>query len=265
MKNRILLLALSALFLSCSSDDSGGSSVSAGDYLPLTAGNYWTYNVTNDSAPGTLRDSLYISGDTIVSGESYKKFKTLNLASGFYSGSMANNAVRKVDDKLLLSGAASVNISEDFPFAVAVSDLVILKENASANQVLATVTGSEQQPYDGYDLKFDYTLTSKSLGSMETHNINGETYNDIKGTNVTLTLKITAIFQAQGTTIPVTVLDTQDVLSSNHYFAEGVGVVHVSTDIAYQLEDFSLFPIDLPIPSSGNVHQEEVLDVYVAN
>ena len=82
MKKSAFLVTLltSILFISCSSDDSGtGSNFET----PLTIGNYWTYDVEGQA--GITRDSLYISNDTVIGSNTYKKFKTENnIIFGFW-------------------------------------------------------------------------------------------------------------------------------------------------------------------------------------
>ena len=91
MKKIHFLFIFSVLLLlsSCSSDDSGSES-SSNFSTPITIGNYWTYDVEGQA--GITRDSLFISNDTIIGSNTYKKFKTENnIATGFYSLAIRNN------------------------------------------------------------------------------------------------------------------------------------------------------------------------------
>jgi hypothetical protein len=266
MKNKLLLLGFTFLALSCSSDDSGNDNVtSTADFLPLNAGNYWVYDVESDVEEGSGRDSLYVANDTVINGNTYKKFKTLNMPWGFYTSALANNGVRKSDDKLLLNGSAAVNFSEDLPFSVDVTDLVIFKENTSGNELLGSVSDVLSQPYDeNTTLEFDYTLTSTAKENLATYTAGGTQYTNVKPIEIKLSMNVTAVVEFSGTSFPINVMPQQDIIVSTQYYAEGIGVVHVVTDFEYALSDVSQLPIDLPLPSSAAVHQEEVLDTYVA-
>jgi len=60
----------------CSNDNEGSSNTTeTSDFtnaLPLNNGNYWTYDVVGNT---TTRDSLYISGDTLIPPHTYKNLK----------------------------------------------------------------------------------------------------------------------------------------------------------------------------------------------
>lgn len=268
MKNKLLLLGFSLFMLSCSSDDSGNNNIiSTTDFLPLNAGNYWVYDVESDAAGGSGRDSLYVANDTVINGNTYKKFKTLNMPWGFYSSALANNGVRKVEDRLVLSGSAAVNFSEELPFSLDVTDLTIFRENAANNQTLGSVSDVLSQVYDeNTTLEFDYTLTSTAKENLASYTAGGVQYNNVKPVEIKLRMEVTANVEFSGTSFPVNIMPEQDIIVSTQYYAEGVGVVHVVTDFEYTLSNVSQLPIpiDLPLPSSAAVHQEEVLDVYVA-
>jgi hypothetical protein len=62
-----------------------------------------------------------------------------------------------------------------------------------------------------------------------------------------------------GFVLPVTVLNSQDVVVSTQYFAKGIGVVYSATTIAYNLAQ--AIP-GSDIPTSGTQTQEEFLDTY---
>lgn len=72
------------LFASCNDkedDDQIPNSPPLADYTPLEIGNYWVYewvrvdSMGNETPMGNLRDSIYISKDTIINGETYFKFE----------------------------------------------------------------------------------------------------------------------------------------------------------------------------------------------
>ena len=88
IKNSIIILSLIFVFFSCKKDTaislpkpnlSNNSASSQGSLLPLTIGNYWIYEKSNDDTLGGLNlqgifDSVYIAKDTFVAGEQYFKF-----------------------------------------------------------------------------------------------------------------------------------------------------------------------------------------------
>ncbi|AXG74587.1 hypothetical protein DVK85_10210 [Flavobacterium arcticum] len=262
MKNKLLLFGLSLFVLSCSSDDSSPSVESVTDFLPLSDANYWSYDVTSDAEDGVGNDYLYIANDTVIGTITYKKFKTEDLAFGFFSNALSNNGVRKSGDELLLTGTASFNFSEELPFSIDATNLVIFKENATNNQVIGTLNGVIEEEYEGYVIAFQYELTTTAKENLDTYSINGETYANVKSMEIKLNLNAILQYDFNGIPLPITIMPQQDVVVSTQYYAENIGVVHVTTDLEYQLSDLSQYPIEVPIPESVAISQNEVLTSY---
>jgi hypothetical protein len=265
MKTKLLLTSFFALilFTSCSSssDNSGSDNSPATTFLPLTNGNYWVYDVDN---AGTInRDSLYISNDTVINTVTYKKMKTLTTPTGFFSSTLRNNGVKIDGSKLEMTGNFSINFGLTSPIELALTDFIFFKENAVTNDVLSTTSGTLSQTISGYPLTIDYTLKTVADGSLANFLSDGTTYTDVKKTKVILNLKITTTQTISGITIPITVMNAQDVVTSTQYYSKNIGMVYANTLINYQLN--SIPGVTLPIPSSGTQTQEEYLSVYHLN
>lgn len=260
--NFVFLLLIGLMISSCSSSDASGDENMATSLFPLTNGNYWTYDV---DAQLDGRDSLYVKGDTLISPLTYKKMKTKQIASGFFSNSLRNNGVRINGSLVQLTGSLSFDLGFSSPLSFALQDFVILKKNAAQNEVLSTVSGSFNQTVGTYPLTFEYTVKSTSDGSLSTFTSNGDTYTDLQKTKVVVSLKVSSTTTIPGTTFPITVvvLSQQDVVTSTQYYAKNIGMVYADTTISYQLN--SLPNITLPIPQSGNQNVKEYLDTYLAN
>jgi len=268
MKKYFAVLMLAVLFASCTSDDDDTNAVdldvSTGNYLPLTDGNYWKYNVGGDLQTGS--DSLYIQGDVALSGHTYKRFQTDEPAIGFYSSALSNNGVRKEGDRLLLNGTAMMSFVSDFPLTINLDDFVILNESEPNGAVLATVSGSIPYVFEGYTFNFNYTLTSSAMEHQSTFTTpDGEAYNDVKPVMLKLNVSVETVLTGGGFSIPVTIMAPQDVIVSTRYFAKDVGVVYSSTDIHYELEDFASNGVQLPMPQSFSAEQDEILVEYQAD
>lgn len=261
MKFRLLTVLMAGLLYSCSSDDNGPAGGSDQNYLPLTTGNYWTYDV--EGTDYAERDSLYVANDTMISGSSYKKMKTLALPFGFYSGTLDNNAVKKVNGAVLVSGDAGLNIGEMLPVALTINDFIVFDSNAAANQQLASVNGTTAQEISGYPLNINYTLTSTAGESMATYNApDGTNYSDVKSVTIKVNMEITTTVNFGELDVEIPVLAAQDVVTSQRYYAKNIGMVYSTTNITYQLQDFSGAGFELPIPQSGNQTQTETLATY---
>ncbi|WP_313807387.1 hypothetical protein [Flavobacterium sp.] len=262
MKTKLFALSIICFsFFSCSSDDSGGEDNTPVNFtVPLTTGKYWTYDVTDGT--NNFRDSLYISGDTIIASKTYKKFKVKDdVATGFYSSSLRNNGVRESDNKLLLSGDLSVGAGQQLPIDLdlSLSDFIIFKKNAQTGAVLSTKSDSFQETYNGFPVTINYTLTSKGGTSIATFTSpNGDIYTNVK--TAIIELNASATTTIPGTTIPITIMDSQDVLVSTQYIADNIGVVYVNTVTSYTINEDAANQLGIPV--SGTQTQEEFLDTY---
>lgn len=263
---KLLLIVLSLALFSCSSDDDSPSN-ETNDFtnaLPLNNGNYWTYDVVGQA---TTRDSLYISGDTLIAGKTYKKFKNKNnIATGFYCTSVNNNGVRKDNGKLLLSGDFSFGQGQALPVGLDLnlSDFIIFKEYANSGEILNEKTGSFEQEFNGMPLTITYKL--KSVGGESFANYtspNSDTYTNVKSTKIILNLKVTTTQTIAGFPITVTVLPSQDVITSTQYISKNIGVVHTKTLTTYNLD--AQVANNLGIPATNTQNQEEFLDTFVVN
>ncbi len=75
----LFLSALAMLVFSCNcnDDDAATNPTPATEYLPLNIGNYWVYQwyiidtLGNETIYGNTLDSIYISGDTVINGNTY--------------------------------------------------------------------------------------------------------------------------------------------------------------------------------------------------
>lgn len=268
MKTKLFFIVFTiAILTSCSSDNSSGGTSTA-DYLPLTDGNYWTYDVSTVGQTTSNRDSLYVANDTVINTKTYKKMKTLNIPFGFYSNSLRNNGVRKENDAIYMTGNAGLNLGAVLPIDLSVSDLMIFKESATANQELGSVSGVINQDFQGYPLVMNYTMKTTALETLPSFTAEDNTvYTDVKKVKITLNLKVSTTVTIPGIPIPLTValLNPQDVVVSTQYYAKNIGMVYTNTVISYELQDFSQFGITLPIPQSGTQTQNESLDTHQVN
>lgn len=265
MKNKVIaILALAAVLGSCSSDDISDDTSSANIFMPLTTGNFWTYNVSGSGI--TSRDSLYVANDTVIDGETYAKMKTLAFPVGFYSSSLRQNALRKVNSSLVVRGASAFSLGGVLPIQIEMNDFVIFRENANDQEQIGTVTGETTQDYEGTPLTVNYSMTSTAGQSLSSFTVpGGQQFNDVKQVHITISMSISTTLSIAGFDVDVPILATQDVVSSTQYYAKDIGMIYATTTISYDLEDFSQAGFDLPIPPSSSVTQTETLDTFQAN
>ena len=269
MKNKFLFLSIFLILLcSCSSDNNSPEEFDIKtDFLPLKNNNYWTYDVDSDITTTTdpiTRDSIYVANDTLINSNTYKKLKTLTIPTGFFSSTLRNNGIKIDGSKLLMTGDFSFNLGLTSPINLSVTDFIFFKENATNGQILSTVSGTINQTVQTYPLTIEYTLKTIADGSQSLFVLpNGVDYTDIKKTKVILNLKISTIQSISGVSFPITLMNAQDVIVSNQYYSRNVGMVYTKTFFNYQLN--SIPNVTLPIPSTFNQTQEEIINSFTIN
>jgi hypothetical protein len=279
MKKTALNLTAIILFIilySCSSSSTTETPIEENNatptlYLPLKSNNYWTYRVENQASnntpssyntpASTLRDSLYVGNDTLISAVSFKKMKTRYAPNGFFSSELKNNGMRIDGSRLKISGKLSSSLIPGLPaIDIAIADFTILKDNEVAGTLLSTTSGVINQTVSSYPLTIDYTLKSIAGGNLASYTSNGITYTNVKKSKLILNLTIKTLYSG----LTVVLLNAQDVVTSTQYFVQNKGLIYDNRVLNYQLNTAipAAFLANLPIPSSANQVQEEFIDTY---
>ncbi|MFN3943079.1 MAG: hypothetical protein ACK4K1_10655 [Flavobacterium sp.] len=269
MKKSILtaFIFLGIFTISCSSDD-GDNGGSTSNFLPLTTGDQWTYDVIGGGAVQT--DILSVGNNITINGKVYKQMQTASDPNGFYSLTLRNNGLRKDGAKWLLQGTLDFGDDLPLPINFALNDFVILDGNASNGAILSNLEGTETQDLSGFPVTVTYKLRTISQGtqsSFTTPAPQNQTYQNVKVVKVELRLKITTT----QTLVPgfppitVTILDDQAVVNSTQYYVQNIGMVYNNTDFQYNLA-INPSQFNLPIPQSSSQNQKEFLVAHqVAN
>lgn len=268
-KHIFLLSVFVASFYACSdNEDNTANNNSETVYLPMNLGDYWVYDIISEQM--TNEDSIFVASENVINSNTYKTFGTRDPFYGFYASAMKNNSIRKDGSKLLLSGALNSAALGDFlDIPISLTDFVFFNEDAAENQVLDTETGSVNQTIQDLPITITYTLKSTSMGNLTTFAApNGETYNNVQKIKVSLELKVDTMIA--GIPIPISILATQEVVSSTLYLAQNIGVVHTNTQYQYELnQSFFNNPLipapDLGVPTSASFTVTENLTSYNLN
>ncbi len=262
---KLIYLSLSILILcSCRNEsvELENGITSSNVYLPMNAGNYWTYKVLGADID---RDSLYIQKDTTIAGNAYKKLKTKVLPFGFYSTGLNQNSIRKSGDKILVTGKANLDFIASFPINLSLTDFIAFKEVTNNNEEIDSKSGVIEQTVSGFPLKVEYTLKTIGLAPLSGFTTSeGKTYADVKPIKMIVTAKIIYNATIAGVPVAIPILNTQDVITSTQYFAKNKGMVFAKTVLNYQLQPLPA-GINLGIPTSENETQEEFLDKFLVN
>jgi hypothetical protein len=107
-------------------------------------------------------------------------------------------------------------------------------------------------------LNFNYVLSSYSNGGLASFTApTGTTYTNVKKSKLVLNLTVTTIVSG----LTGTLLNAQDVMTSNQYYVSGKGMVYTSTNLGYQLNPLAA-NLNLGIPTSQTQTQTENLHSF---
>lgn len=255
----LLVICIATLLSSCSDDNS--NSTFTENYQPLNVGTYWNYSV--QTANSTENDSLYIENETTVGTETYANMRVGELPTGFYSSTLNNNSLRYSGGKTFVTGSSNLDLGGVIPFNITLDDFIIFDANASNNQELSLLSGTVEQNIEGFPLQLSYVLRSVAGENISTFTTpDGNQYQNVKKVSLKLNLKITTINDDLGFPITIEVLAPQDVIVSERMYAPNIGMVYSTTTFSYELQDFSQYGIELPIPQTGSEIQFETLESY---
>lgn len=257
MKRVLVVLFLSVLLVSCSSDnDPEIIQEQAIMFFPLTTGSYWTFN--NESEAGVSRDSLYVNGIEQINGKTYTNLDAMTPVTGFMTQLLSENMVHYTGSKLLLNGELSSPIIDGFPgFSIDLNEFVLLDTAVSTpGTILSSVSGEISEVIMELPLVFDYEL--RSVHNSMTNNGS----NELIETQIILTLAVAAEIDVAGIILSIPILSSQDVMVTSNTYSEDIGLQNSTTIIEYELEDLSGTGIEFPFPSQGTSTAFQVLDTH---
>ena len=263
LKYFYVVFAISFL-ISCSSDDMG-SSQNNNDYFPLVIDNSWDYkSVTSNGEESQNNDqTMTITNEEMVNDtlffDATSDENNTNLTT---TGILSSGRLFKEAGKFQIKGQFSelVNgLPAGISLPINASVIPIYDKNASSTAELFAETGSFLQDFNGLDLTVDFTLSSQNIGTANTMDVNGTTYDDILSSSVTLTMQINAA--PSDLPVTITVLDQQEVLTATHHFANEEGMIKSEITTSFDFEE--LPNVDLPDVSSNTVQELESSNVVL--
>ena len=277
MKNTTLFCLIVFLFNSCSTDDSTSNNQinSAVDYFPNEIGNIWNYNVENISQSNPELNTNTVDVVSIESSNESSFSLDVNngeIANGTTNSIFSNGTFLVNTETLIFNGDLSLlsglEIFQDFE--IAFTDFVVYDINAALNTELYFSEDTIEQEVDLGEqvipFLLEYNLSNTHITYLNSLNVNEFEYNDIIQTEIKLNLSVSAVFDL-GIPITQSILNTQDVLVINNYYAKDVGLIK-----SVAIQEFTLNPtfitllntlgIDIDFPTSLEVENTQNLDSY---
>jgi hypothetical protein len=277
---RLLPLILVALILaSCSNSDDNNNNNEpiSGNYFPSVNTNIWTYDVDNTST--TNPDLNFTDAPDFVTIESSSgntftlEVNNGGISNGIMNGFLGNGNLTRGDSTLSFTG--NIELPGDFQYftdeSIMLQNFELYNLNASNNGVIDELGGVivEDLDLNGtiVPLTVEYMITSQKISQMNSMSVNGQSYSNITRSRLTLNMNIFASIDLLGGNNPAnySIINDQDVLVIDNYFAENFGLIKSEAVYSYELEQqfidlLELIPNNVDIPESMNVVNIQDLD-----
>jgi hypothetical protein len=257
----LLTILLTIAFISCKTDDpsSDDTQQSPPEHFPLTTDSHWTYNNQNEEA-GTSRDSVYVAGNQMQNGLLYTNLDATVPASAFMSQFLTNNIVRTTDTQLIIDGSLGAPIEGLPDITLPLSDMKLYdtEVDIAIDPILGFSSGSVIQDIMEIPIVISYSITSTML---ETPNTSTESDSQV-ASELRVNMEIIAMISVGPVTIPVTIMESQDVLIATNIYTDGIGLTNSEVLIEFTLEDLSGLGIELPFPESGSTSSSQTIDTH---
>jgi len=258
---KITYLLLALIIVSCSSDDDNGTTTPPEEtynYFPLTSGTYWTYD--NESEQGATRDSLYVAGTEVVDGVTHTVLGAAEPVTGFMTTLLSQSLVRATETSLLLNGELGAPPVEGFPeITIPLIDFKLYDSQTSVGTILSETSGEIEQTVQDIPLIIGFTI--KTIQGETFENGYGGFSESVITSQLAVNLSISTVFP--GTTVEIPILQPQDVIIVDNYYADGIGLIDSDTLIQYQLVEGISDLIDLPFPESDSRNATQDIDTYL--
>lgn len=238
----ILLLFLSLFLFNCS-DDSDDSEINnqiqfSGEFLPLYVDNQWNYDVenTNNNTNETTnsQDVLKVESEN-ASGFSLS-VNDNGVANGTMSGILTTGDLSLTETTLVSNGTIGLPI-DGFDFNIVLENALLYNTEAPNGEILYTQSGTFTQDFQGYPITINYSLFSTQLENLENMEVLGVNYDTVTSANISLELSLSTEVSVFGLTQTISLLDTQNVLSIDAFYAKDIGLITANANIGYSLNE----------------------------
>jgi len=249
--------------------DDADSYVSTTNYLSFALNNNWIYDVTTDDGtnPATNSvDDIIVDETSTINTKEYYGMTASAGSTGIMSQLFDQNFFRVENGVSYMQGEFTLPLSNfgGTDISINLDDAKLIDETKTNGTVLTTLSDVTAQTIGGFDLDITYTFKTVQRETLASHTVGSETYNDIIKSDIVLSIKVTTEVNI-GVPLVVTILDTQDILTINNFYANNIGLVDSDTVFTYTLEDLSGFGITLPFPDTATITTAQEISAYTIN
>jgi hypothetical protein len=240
------------------------------NYFTVNLGNEWVYDVTTNDGTNPITgtvDEIIVDENIIIDTIEYYGMSASNGSSGLMSQLYDQNLFRTQNAATYMTGGFTLPLSTfggtDMP--IDLGEIILLDESKTQGTTLSSKSGELTQNIGEYDITINYTFKTIQQETLTNHTVGSETYNDIIKSDIVLSINVNTEIIVFGIPITVSILDTQDVLTTKNYYAENIGLIDSKTTITYFLEDLSLLPVPITIPESATIITDQKITSYAVD
>ncbi|WP_213523333.1 chorismate synthase [Nonlabens sp.] len=261
-KNIILLFCVGSLVSCDPGDDNSGSNGANTDfsYFPLAVTNSWDYDVVTGADSSS--ENLTVASMT---GNEYTLAANPVNAVGFMTRILSGGALKADSGKLIGNGTIDFGLQGLNNFNVIITNGTLYDQNANAGEVLYGTTGSTTQTVQNFDLNINYEVTTVQQAPVSQMTVEGISFTDLLHSQLIITASITTDVSISGFTQQIPLLQSQEVIVIDNYWAKDVGLVKSENQLDYTLEDFSSLGVSLPVPQSAQILTVQSLTGHTLN
>lgn len=250
-------------------DDDDTNNSTETNYLALAIDNNWTYDVTiddNTNPPTNSIDEITVDETTTINTNDYYGMSSSTGSTGTMTQLFDQNYFRVENNVTYIQGDFVLSLSNfgGTDITIALDDAKLIDTSKTSGTILTSITDVTSQDVGGFILDINYTLKTIQREALTSHTVGVVSYNDIIKSDIILTIKITTDVEVIPGFPPVTVtlLDTQNLLTLNNFYANGIGLIDSDSVFTYTLEDLSAFPVTIPFPETLTINTAQEITSY---
>ena len=284
MKNIRLLLLFTVIIFSCSDEpygdttnDNNSNTNTSENFFPSNG--YWKYSVNNQSE--NFDEMNYLASDSIYIDEEYENHFSLSANEGSpVNGSMnrilTNGYLYPTPTTLTFDGTLDTS---DLPLDIGLnnfdlSNITILDLEASEGEIMFVESGNYSNSFNIQEndvpIDISYEISTSKINMHENININETSYENVFQGKLVISVSVYGTFSIFGISQNIPIIENQEIIVSNYYFAESIGLIKSETLLGFEISPELTTLVNLiggtfDIPNGVSVINEEMLVEYISN
>jgi len=215
----------------------------------------------------TSTDSLYIATET-PNAFTFGVNDNM-IANGTINSLLTSGSLTRTETTLSLDGdlALPQELADFIDFELMLNTIVLYDVQAGIGTELSTTTNTVTQMVGTFPVTITYTLTTTAQEFLESYTLLGQNYTNVATADLILTLEAATNIDVGGVSIPLPILNEQDVLVSTNFFAKDVGLIRAVTTTEYEIDPTAVSALEaagvmLGVPTTSSSFNTQELTSF---